>query len=263
MKNDMLRKIWLIAKTVLLESVRRKEIYAIVLLSAVFIAFLGSVRFFQIEGIGKFYRETALKIMSIATALTVIFLAARQLPREFESRTIYPLLAKPVSRLEFILGKFFGVMLAGAFCYLLFTIIFVFGILYLHSKINWIVYLQEFYLIMLMLGIVASLSFALSMILHLDAAITISALLFLLSQIITTTISYLYDYLGSGGKIAMRIFNIIIPQLTLFDLSAKIVHQEVWGPISFWAMRTLTIYAFAYILIFLAAGYLLFRRKAL
>ena len=34
--------------------------------------------------------------------------AARQIPAERENRTIFPLLAKPVSRWQVILGKFFG-----------------------------------------------------------------------------------------------------------------------------------------------------------
>ena len=111
-----MRNSLLISRTVLVEAVRRKEIYAIVLISLMLIAATMTVNFFKLEGLAKFYRETGLQIMSIATALSVIVLAARQLPREFESRTIYPLLAKPVSRFQFLMGKILGVLLAAAFC---------------------------------------------------------------------------------------------------------------------------------------------------
>jgi ABC-type transport system involved in multi-copper enzyme maturation permease subunit len=199
--------------------------------------------------------------MSIATALAVIFLASSQLPREFDKRTIYPLLAKPISRFQFILGKFFGVVFAGIFCYFLFSIILLIGILYIKTQINLVLYIQNFYLVILMIGIIASLAFVLSLIAHQDAAITILALLFFLAQIYMTTLSYLYDYVSDFGKLILKIMNYIIPQISLFDLSAKLVHYEVWGPIASWAMIELTIYAFVYIFIFLGLSYFLFKKR--
>ncbi|MCA9426932.1 MAG: ABC transporter permease, partial [Candidatus Omnitrophica bacterium] len=106
-----MRSIWLIAKSVLIEAVRRKEIYVIVLMAVGVILMTGTVKFFGYEGMNKFYRDVSLKIMNITAALTVVVLAARQLPREFEKRTIYPLLAKPVGRSTFLAGKFLGVVL--------------------------------------------------------------------------------------------------------------------------------------------------------
>jgi ABC-type transport system involved in multi-copper enzyme maturation permease subunit len=100
------RNVWLLAWTLMLEAWRRREIYIIVAVTVALIAGLRMVHFFNIEGLGKFYREICLKSMNLTTGLTVIFLAARQLPREFTNRTIYPLLAKPVSRMEFLLGKY-------------------------------------------------------------------------------------------------------------------------------------------------------------
>jgi len=91
-----MRAIFLIAKSVLIEAIRRKEIYVIVLVAVCIILATGTVRFFGYQTMSKFYREVSMQIMNLATALTVIILAARQLPREFENRTIYPLLAKPV-----------------------------------------------------------------------------------------------------------------------------------------------------------------------
>ena len=43
-----------------------------------------------------------------------VFEFARQLPNEFEKRTLYPLLAKPVSRTEFLMGKIFAVVSISA-----------------------------------------------------------------------------------------------------------------------------------------------------
>jgi len=256
-----MKKTWLIAKTVLIEALRRKEIYVIVLLSVSLIGLLGTVRFFNIEGLGKFYREIALKLMSVATALTVVVLAARQLPREFKNRTVLPLMAKPVSRMSFLLGKFLGVMLAAGFCYALFIAVFLIGHVYLRTPVHWALLLQSVYLQGLAFAVVASLAFLLSLVLNLDAAVTLSALLYILGQIFTSALSYIYDYVSAFGQAVLLFLNFIIPQLTLFDISSKVVHGNTWSPIEMWAMRDLTLYAGGYIVVFLGLSYVIFRRR--
>ncbi|MCX7014367.1 MAG: hypothetical protein NTW86_17750 [Candidatus Sumerlaeota bacterium] len=74
--------------------------------------------------------------------------------------------------------------------------------------------------------------------------------------------SYLYDYVGRAQQWALLAFHFVLPQLTLFDLSAKIVH-EIWGPIPAWAMGELTLYGAVYTAAFLALAYAIFRRRAL
>lgn len=257
-----LRNLWLVAKTIAIEAVRRKEIYAIVLVSLVLIGGLRTVKFFHIEGLGKFYREISLKVMNVATALTVIFLAARQLPREFQNRTLYPLLAKPVGRNNFLLGKFLGVMFAAAFCYGLFMIVFLIGSLTINLPVNNELFIQFVYLQFLNFAVLAGLAFLLSLLLNIDAAMTICVIVYLFSQILMTLMSYIYDYLSAFQHKVLLALHFIVPQLSLFDLSGKVVH-EVWPPIASWAIWALTAYAAVYTFLYLSASYLLFRRRAL
>ena len=58
------RAVGLIARSVLIEAVRRREIYVVVLLATLLIGALMSVDFFGLDGLTKFYREIALKVMS-------------------------------------------------------------------------------------------------------------------------------------------------------------------------------------------------------
>ncbi|MCX7625191.1 MAG: ABC transporter permease subunit [Candidatus Sumerlaeaceae bacterium] len=258
-----MRAIWLIARSVLLEAVRRKEIYAIVLISCLIIAGIMSIDFFGLRGLTKFYCEVSLQVMSTAAALTTIALAARQLPREFEARTIYPLLAKPVSRMSFILGKLLGVMLAAAFCFALFMAIYIGGTIYMGGRISPLLILQYVYLQLLGLLILATLAFCLSLWLNFDAAMTIGAVLYFAASIIMTSISYLYDFVGSVGKLVLKASLYGLPQLRLVDLSEKVVHSDVWSPIPAWAIAALTCYAFVYSGLYLALAYISFRRKPL
>lgn len=55
-------------------------------------------------------KDIALGAMSIFTSLLAIITTARLLPRDSEDRTAYTILAKPVSRLEYLSGKLLGVL---------------------------------------------------------------------------------------------------------------------------------------------------------
>lgn len=258
-----MRKLWLIAYSVLIEAVRRKEVYVIVLMATVLIGAVMTVDFFGLEGITKFYLEIALKVMSTAAALTVLVLGARQLPREFENRTIYPLLAKPVSRLTFLTGKLLGVMLAGAFTLALLMSIYVAGAYYLGSTPPFANLFQFVYLQMLALLILACLAFLLSLVTNLDAAITFGLLFYAASAVITNILSMveIYSTTSTFGQGVILVMNYIIPQLSLLDFSERTVHE--WPPMAISTMAVLTGYALFFAGIYFAGAWYAFRRRAI
>lgn len=258
-----LRAVSMIAKSVWIESIRRRELYVLVLVACGLIGLIMTMDFFGLQGLTKFYREAALKVMSWTTALAVIVLAARQLPRELENRTIYPLLARPLHRIEFLGGKLLGVLLGGAFCFALFMLLFVAGSLRMGAPVPWGLFLQHIYLQLLMVCVVGSLAFLLSLLLHVDAVITICCLLYFLSSVSASVLIHLYEYMGALGRGVLVVLNYAIPQITLFDLSEKAVHAEVWAPLSWKILGVLTLYAGTYVVVFLALTVVLFRRRAL
>lgn len=257
------RAVWLIGKSVLIESVRRREIYSIVLVACGLIAAVMALDFFELEGLTKFYRETSLTIMSMTTSLASIVLATRQLPREFRDRTIYPLLAKPVSRFTFLLGKLLGVLLAAAFCFALFMAVYVAGSLYLHGAIPWALFAQYIYLQMLSLLILVTLGFWLSMLLNLDAAITLAVLFYLTAAIYSSITIYIYELVGPMQRFLLVALNYLLPQLTLFNLSEKTVHDEVWSPLRAVTLAELTLYAAVFASLYFGLALWSFRRRPL
>lgn len=257
------RNISLIAKSILLEAVRRKEVYVVVFLACLIIGLVMTMDFFQISGITKFYREVALKVMSLSTGLMVALLSARQLPREFKNRTIYPLLAKPISRNTFLLGKLFGVMAAAVFCFALFMAVYLVGSWYLGGEVPWVLFLQYIYLQMLMMAVLATLSFLLSMTMTLSAATTVVVLLFILSSTVTSATTFVYYTLDQAGQWVILFLTYLIPQFALFDLSAKAVHSQQWDPLSLKVLISLTVYAGIYCGVFFLGSSLLFKRRAL
>ncbi len=81
-------------------------LFALVLIgSSMFLARLSFQQEFQV------LKDIGLGAMSIFTALLAILATARLLPQDREERTVYSILARPVSRFEYIAGKLAGVLL--------------------------------------------------------------------------------------------------------------------------------------------------------
>jgi hypothetical protein len=81
-------------------------LFALLLIgSSVFMAQMTFQQEFQV------LKDMALGAMSLFTSLLAVLATARLLPQEIEDRTAYTVLAKPVSRFEYLAGKLFGVLL--------------------------------------------------------------------------------------------------------------------------------------------------------
>src|SRR6267154_343643 len=97
---------------VIKELYRRKDFYVLFVLTAVITLLLGSVSFFNDPKIARYLKEVVLLLIWVAALVVAIGTTARQIPAERENRTIFPLLAKPVTRGQVIVGKFAGCWLA-------------------------------------------------------------------------------------------------------------------------------------------------------
>jgi hypothetical protein len=81
-------------------------VFALILIgSSVFMAQFSFQQEFQI------LKDISLGAMSIFTSLLAIVTTARLIPQDIEDRTVYTILAKPVPRFEYLLGKLGGVLL--------------------------------------------------------------------------------------------------------------------------------------------------------
>src|SRR5205814_7092672 len=78
-------------------------------------------------------KDVSLGAISIFTSLLAIVATARLLPQDLEDRTVYTILAKPVPRFEYVLGKIAGVLLLLAISTLLMSAAFLL-VLYLREQ---------------------------------------------------------------------------------------------------------------------------------
>src|SRR5215470_12334727 len=115
-------------------------------MTAVITLVLGSVNFFNDKNIVRFLKDICLWLIWISGLVIAIVTTARQIPAERENRTIFPLLAKPVTRGQVILGKFAGCWLACGIA--LFVFYAFFGIVVGSREHHWplLNFLQAFWL---------------------------------------------------------------------------------------------------------------------
>jgi hypothetical protein len=108
---DSLHRVIVIARNTLTEAIRQKVLTVLLLFGLVLIC--TSVFFSQlvIDQQIKFVKDFGCGAIGLIGFALAVLSTAQLLPQELHNRTIYTILAKPVRRAEFLLGKFFGVVL--------------------------------------------------------------------------------------------------------------------------------------------------------
>ncbi len=104
------RRIWAIGINTLTELIRLRVFYFVFIFGLLLLgASLLSVNFSFNEEF-QMLKDVGLGAMSIFSSLLAIVTTAMLLPKDLEDRTLYTILAKPVHRFEYLLGKLIGVL---------------------------------------------------------------------------------------------------------------------------------------------------------
>ena len=252
-----------LAGVVIKELYRRKDFYVLFVMTAVITLLMGSVNFFNEDKIVRYVKDGCLLLIWVASLVIAIGTAARQIPSERESRTIFPLLAKPVTRAQVIVGKFLGCWLACGISLLVFSVSFV---VFSGAKDgHWPLaqYFQALWLHWGALAIVVAMVLLGSVIFSApsaNASISLSAILAIL---------LLGAYLNKFAALQPRVPGLLlsmlyflIPHLEWFyGVRERLVFEM--SPLAWSDCLLITAYAAAYVGVFLMATWLVFRRKIL
>ena len=261
-RSSTLNNVFAIAGVVIKEMYRRKDFYVLFVLTALITLLMGSVSFFNQDNIVRYLKEICLFLIWAASLVITITTAARQIPAEREQRTLFPLLAKPVSRNQLVLGKFLGCWLASGISLLLFYLFF--GAVAGAKEHEWPVlnYFQAAVLHWFMLGIVCAMTMLGSVVLAAPSSTnTIMLVLSVGILLIGRHLNKVALKLEEPGQTIVYAVYFALPHLELFDVRDLIVHN--WGLIRWDIWAAGLAYAAVYSAIFLALACLMFRRKAI
>lgn len=251
-----------LASVVIRELYRRKDFYVLFVLTAVITLAMGSVSFFNMPNIARDLKEICLLLVWVSGLVIALTTTARQIPAELENRTLFPLLAKPVTRAQVLAGKFLGCWFAVGVSLAVFYLFL--GVISGSRDGAWPVwnYLQGFWLQWIMLAVV------IAMVLFGSVLFTSPAENITICFLIVVGILFLGGHLNQvvlrqpepTRTIGYTIY-FLIPHLEWFDTREFIVYSR---PLIAWSDVLLaSLYATAYAGFFGFAAWLLFRRKAL
>ncbi len=105
-----LGRVGALASNTILELVRLKIFYILMLFAFALILFSLVLLRQTFQEQFQILKDASLGAMSIFTWLLAVLATAMLLPKDIEDRTLYTILAKPVPRFEYLLGKLLGVM---------------------------------------------------------------------------------------------------------------------------------------------------------
>src|SRR5881397_217386 len=128
-----LGRIGAITTNTLTELTRQKVFYILLIFALVLIGSSVFMARFSFQQEFQILKDVSLGAMSIFSSLLAIVATARLIPQDIEDRTVYTILAKPVPRFEYLLGKLLGVLLLLAISTLVMSAVFVL-VLYMREQ---------------------------------------------------------------------------------------------------------------------------------
>ncbi|HUC86651.1 MAG TPA: ABC transporter permease subunit [Candidatus Acidoferrales bacterium] len=255
-----MRNILAVAGVVIKELYRRKDFYVLFIVTILICLVMASINIYQDPHIVRYIKEICLDLIWLCSLVIAVTTTARQIPAERENRTLLPLLAKPLTRVELILGKFLGCWLACGLALLCFYLFF--GALAASREHHWplLNYLQAGVMQWFMLGIVVALALFGSLVFAAPSSnaticfVILGGILFVGRHLDQQALK-----LAEPVRTLVTCLYFAIPHLEFYDLRDLVVHS--WPLVGWNYILLALLYAVFYMAVFLIGACLVFRRK--
>jgi ABC-type transport system involved in multi-copper enzyme maturation permease subunit len=265
--------LWPIALITLKEGIRNRTFYGITI-----IALMLSIANFLIcsmipQEVGKVAVDIALSTVSFSGLLLVFFVGINLMAKDLDKRTIYMVLSRPISRSQYIIGKFFGMVLLIIVAVLCLSIVAAFSIFMI--KTNYTGYFPRFSwsLVLLALSFITLSLVLLSAISFFFASFTSSSFI----SLALTMIAYIIGQSVGDVKALVEAPHVglhpsmltvklvqaayyLFPNLSIFDIKTQAAHAI---PLSSSYILWATVYGLFYTALVISGAALIFRRREL
>lgn len=271
---NMLHAIWAISLINFQEGLRRRVIYGVVLAALLFMLFSVLISGLFMRDIAKIMLDLCLSAVSASGLLVPFFIGITLLSGDMEQKTIYTILAQPVSRAQYILGKFLGfALLTGTIMGILTgaTLLTLWGATY--------VFAEHYFATLSFPPILLSSAMALLSVLVLISVMILwccvttssflATLLTLATYLIGQTVEDIVRFIAlhiPGAEVSLLTQKTVqaalylFPNLAAFDLKQLAAHGLA---ISLYEVALLGVYATAYIAVMLCLSIALFQKRDL
>ncbi len=252
-----MRNILSIAVITYKEALRNKLLNILVIFAAISIA---STKFFVIFAPSeelKIIQDTSLGIIRFIGMLMTVFLTGGLLPREIERRTVTTVLSKAVTRTQFLLGKFLGVLYAIFANMFIMSAIFL-VLIYIKGKVFNIELIKALILMSMEFIVLASITLCISTIASEIFNIIFGILIFIIGHLTNYLQNLAEQFTSAGMKALLITLYTVLPNFENFNIQNAIV---LGANVSLQYMAKALSYGFIYSVIMLALAYLFFAER--
>lgn len=264
--------LWPIAFITLKEGIRNRALYGISLIALFLLVLNLLVSNMAAHDVGKVAIDMALSAISFSGLLVILFVGINLMAKDLDKKTIYMVLSKPISRGEYIYGKFLGVVLV-----LLLTIavisafaagsIFILKATYptYFPQFSWALVFLSIVFTFLMLSLLSALSFFFASFSSSSfITLILTTISYMIGQSLTDIKSLVETSIIAQEQVSpitlwvMRVAYYLFPNLSFFDIKTQVAHGL---PIPAATIILTLIYGIVYTAIVLIAASLIFRRR--
>jgi Cu-processing system permease protein len=244
------------------ESVREKVLYNLVVFAVLLIA--AGILFGTISvGVNEIVLiNLALSAISVFGLLIAIFIGISLVWKELERRTIYNVLSRPVTRWEFVIGKYLGLILTLVVNTAIMTAAFYLVLWWEKGRLgaaDWAP-LEAVYFILLELALVVGLTLLFSTI----STPVLSAVLSFSLYLIGNLLGDLRDFGAHSGNALLRVLSrglaLVLPDFGAFSVISQAAHGQL---IPRYRLVSNSLYALLYITVLVSTAILIFEEREL
>ena len=256
------------------EGLRNRVLYGVIIFALLVMFTSTLVSGFFLRDISKIILDFCLSAISLGGLLVPLFLAVSLLSRDIERRTVYTILSRPISRSQYILGKFGGLVLLTLTVIAILTLAACLAVWLSHTlyagryfrSFSWTaLFLSAFmsFLALVVLNAVVVLWCTLT------TSSFLATLLTLFTYVIGHTMETVVRFIAVGTqdiqfspifKKAMTVAMYLFPNLSAFDIKLQAAHG-VLPPAN--EIVFLLLYALAYVTAVLLLAMFVFQRRDL
>ncbi len=250
-------KILTIAKNTYKEAIRSKLFILLTIFSLTIIAFSKIISMLVVSAEARVIKDMGLATIEIFSILTGVLIAVNLFYKEKERRTLFNILSKPISREEFIIGKFLGISAVLLVSIIVLGAVFLLYLWGLEGEFS-------FYLIyqMIFTFLIGNILIGFSLLFSTLSTPILSSIfsfgVYLIGYFTPTLINYYQSKLHGIAKIVLKIIYYVLPNLTIMNWKNEIIHSQT---IPFDNFITGLIYGLDYALLILVLTIIIFKAK--
>ena len=264
--------LWPLAYITFKEGVRNRAFYGISIIALLMLAANFLISGVIMQDVGKVAVDIALSAVSFSGLLVVFFVGINLLAKDLDRKTIYMVLSKPISRSQYIWGKFFGIVLLmlatmvflGSFA-LLSIFLVKLGYPQFFPRFAWTpIFLAMFFSMLSLILLVALSVFFSSFSSTSFITLVLTIIAYLIGQSVADVKALIEMSVAKGEAVSALTLKVVqfayyaFPNLSLFDLKIQAAHNLPVAPeYLLWAF----IYFFVYTGLIVSLAALIFKRR--